>query len=53
MSITVNIYYSGSHGAARNFAGEMVAGGTVAAIRQEEGNLQYEYFFPKIGRAHV
>lgn len=46
MSITVNIYYSGSHGAARNFAGEMVAGGTVAAIRQEEGNLQYEYFFP-------
>lgn len=46
MSITVNIYYSGSHGAARNFAGEMTAGGTVAAIRQEEGNLQYEYFFP-------
>lgn len=46
MSITVNIYYSGRNGAARNFAGEMAASGTVAAIRQEEGNLQYEYFFP-------
>ena len=46
MSITVNLYYTGRNGAARRFAEEMTAGGTVAAIRQEEGNLQYEYLFP-------
>ena len=46
MSITVNLYYTGRNGAARRFAEEMTASGTVAAIRQEEGNLQYEYFFP-------
>jgi quinol monooxygenase YgiN len=28
------------------FAEEMVASGTVAAIRAEEGNMRYEYFFP-------
>ena len=46
MSITVNIYYSGKNGAARKFAEEMVSSGTVAAIRDEKGNLQYEYFYP-------
>ncbi len=46
MSITVNIYYTGADGAARRFAEEMVSGGTAAAIRAEEGNLRYEYFFP-------
>lgn len=46
MSLTVNIYYSGENGAARKFADEMTASGTVAAIRNEPGNLQYEYFYP-------
>ena len=46
MSITVNIYYSGEKGAARKFAEEMMASGTVAAIRREKGNLRYEYFYP-------
>lgn len=46
MSITVHIYYRGEHGAARRFAQEMLASGTAAAIRQEEGNLQYAYFYP-------
>ena len=46
MSITVNIYYSGKSGAARKFAEEMMATGTVAAIRNEAGNLRYEYFYP-------
>lgn len=46
LSITVNIYYSGKNDAARQFAKEMVSSGTVAAIRNEEGNLQYEYFYP-------
>ena len=44
--ITVNLYYTGSNGSARAFAEEMVRSGTVDAIRAEEGNLRYEYFFP-------
>ena len=44
--ITVNLYYTGSSGSARAFAEEMVSSGIVAAIRAEEGNLRYEYFFP-------
>lgn len=46
MSITVNIYYSGRDGNARNFAEEMESSGTAALIRAEEGNERYEYFFP-------
>lgn len=46
MSITVNLYYTGKDGNARKFAEEMVASGVVAAIRAEEGNERYEYFFP-------
>ena len=46
MAITVNLYYTGTNGLARKFAEEMVSSGTVAAIRAEDGNLRYEYFFP-------
>ena len=46
MSITVNIYYKGENGSARNFAAEMVESGTVDAIRNESGNIRYDYFFP-------
>jgi len=46
MAITVNLYYTGKDGSARKFAEEMVSSGTVAAIRAEDGNLRYEYFFP-------
>lgn len=46
MAITVNIYYTGEKGNARKFAQEMMDSGVVAAIRAEEGNLRYEYFFP-------
>ncbi|MDE7198203.1 MAG: antibiotic biosynthesis monooxygenase [Lachnospiraceae bacterium] len=46
MSITVNLYYTGTNGNARKFAQEMEESGTAAAIRGEEGNLKYEYFFP-------
>lgn len=44
--ITVNLYYTGSDGSARAFAEDMVRSGVVSAIRAEEGNLRYEYFFP-------
>lgn len=46
MAIVVNLYYTGTNGAARRFAEEMVNSGTVAKIRAEKGNLRYEYFFP-------
>ena len=46
MSITMNLYYTGSNGSARKFAEEMVSSGTVAAIRAEPGNLNYAYFTP-------
>ena len=44
MPITVNIRYTGANGNALKFAEEMMASGTVDAIRAEEGNLRYEYF---------
>ena len=47
MAITMNIYYTGENGSARKFAQEMEQSGTVAAIRAEEGNMRYEYFYPK------
>lgn len=46
MSITVNIYYTGTDGSAKSFAEEMVKSGIVNDVRNEEGNLRYEYFFP-------
>ena len=46
MAITIHIYYSGTGGNAKKFAEEMVSSGTVDAIRSEEGNLRYDYFFP-------
>lgn len=42
--ITVNLRYTGDGGAARAFAEEMTASGTVEAIRNEPGNLRYEYY---------
>lgn len=46
MAITVNLYYTGTNGSARKFAEEMTSSGVVQAIREEKGNLKYEYFFP-------
>ena len=46
MSITMNLYYTGTDGSAQKFAEEMISSGTVAAIRAEPGNLKYEYFTP-------
>ena len=47
MRIIVNIFYSGIAGNARKFAEEMTTSGVVERIRSEEGNIRYEYFFPK------
>lgn len=46
MPITINIYYTGKNGNARKFAEEMVSSGIVDEIRNEAGNIRYEYFFP-------
>lgn len=46
MSITVNIYYKGKNGSAKQFAEEMISSGIVDAVRAEDGNEKYEYFFP-------
>ena len=46
MSLTVNIYYTGTNGNARKFAEEMTSSGLVEQIRGEEGNEKYAYFFP-------
>lgn len=45
MSITVNLYYTGSNGSAKKFVEEMISSGIVDAVRSEEGNERYEYFF--------
>ena len=47
MSLVMNLYYTGTDGRARAFADEMEASGVASAIRAEEGNERYEYFFPK------
>ena len=42
--ITVNLYYTGTNGSARAFAAEMESSGVADEIRNEPGNLRYQYF---------
>ena len=44
--ITLHLFYTGTSGNAQRFAEEMEASGVADHIRQEPGNLRYEYFFP-------
>lgn len=44
MSITVNLRYNGENGSAKKFVDEMISSGTVELIRNEDGNLRYEYY---------
>ena len=46
MSICINVMYRGEAGAARAFADEMLAAGTVDAIRAMPGNICYDYCQP-------
>lgn len=46
MSFTINIYYTGSNGSAKQFAEEMINSGIVDEIRNKKGNLRYDYFTP-------
>lgn len=53
VAVTVNIYYSGADGNAIKFAEEMISSGVVDAIRAEDGNIRYEYFFPMTDKETV
>lgn len=44
--ILMHLYYQGKPGQAKEFAREMIESGLVEKIRNELGNLQYEYFIP-------
>lgn len=44
MAITLNLYYTGKNGSAREFIKEMVESGTLDKIKAEPGNLRYDYF---------
>lgn len=46
LMLVINIYYSGNDGAAKAFAKEVEESGLASLIRQEAGNLGYEYFYP-------
>ena len=46
MSITINLYYSGSNGNAWKFVEEMESSGIAEKIRKEDGNIRYDYFYP-------
>ncbi len=46
MSITVNLYYKGTNGNALKFVSEMESSGIANQIRNEPGNLRYDYFIP-------
>ena len=48
MCLTVNIYYTGKNGSAKEFVREMISKGIVDQIRNEKGNKRYEYFFLKM-----
>lgn len=43
-AITVNLFYTGKNGSARKFVEEMESSGTADSIRNEPGNLGYDYF---------
>ena len=43
--ITVNIFYKGKDGSAKKFIEEMISSKTVEAIRNEKGNIKYEYYY--------
>lgn len=47
MNLTINIYYTGKNGSAKEFVNEMISTGIVDQVHHEKGNKRYEYFFPE------
>lgn len=46
MSFTMNLYYTGENDNAQKFVQEMESRGIADQIRQQPGNLRYEYLQP-------
>ncbi|KXT68495.1 antibiotic biosynthesis monooxygenase family protein [Streptococcus cristatus] len=46
MTLTIHIYYKGKGQEAIHFAKDMMDSGIVSEIRNQAGNLKYEYFRP-------
>lgn len=44
--ITLHLFYTGKNGSAEAFASEMETTGVADEIRNEPGNLRYDYFRP-------
>lgn len=44
--LTAIIRYKGKNGSAKKYVEEMISSGLVKQIRNEEGNLRYEYSLP-------
>ena len=44
--ITLHLFYTGENDNARKFMEEMETSGLADSIRQEPGNLRYEYYLP-------
>ena len=45
--LTINIYYTGENGSAKEFVKEMISTGIVDQEKKKKGNKRYEYFFPE------
>lgn len=45
-NLVVNIIYTGKDDNAKLFAKEMIESGLVAKIRNQEGNISYDYYQP-------
>ena len=46
MRFTLNIYYKGENGSAKEFAKEMISSGIVDEIKSKTGNIRYDYYIP-------
>ncbi|KRM67557.1 hypothetical protein FD06_GL000708 [Apilactobacillus ozensis DSM 23829 = JCM 17196] len=46
MSLVINIYYKGNNGSAYKFYKDMINSGLVQKVRNEPGNIKYDYFSP-------
>ncbi|WP_459440434.1 antibiotic biosynthesis monooxygenase family protein, partial [Streptococcus pneumoniae] len=46
MTLTIHVYYKDDGDSAIKFAREMLDSGLVEEIRNQKGNLKYEYFLP-------
>ncbi len=53
MSITVNIYYKGDKQNLHKFIEAMNNKGIVKQIREQKGNLKYEYYMPVGQENHI